>query len=479
MENKQTYDSSWVRSGKTDAPGIREQLRSVPEEPGCYLWKDRNGAILYVGKAIDLRARMTQYVTGQDEREKIPLMMEQVASFDYIVVTNETESLVLEKNLIQQYHPPFNVDYRDNKSYPYIAITEGALYPGIKYTREKHKSSTRYFGPYTDARAARETIDTVRRIVPICSCSCAEYRKLCRNLEHGKWPKPDDKACFEYHIGKGAGPCCAAITPEAYKEYVARVERFLSGHRDEFVNELTSEMNRAAAELDFEHAARVRDRLAAITALQEKQKAVLPRPINIDVVGFFREETIASAHVFVVREGRVIISNDFILDKGMNVPQADLVGQFLKQVLRLHAGASARGGHRRDAARGRRAPARELADAASRERARRQSARRGAPARREASTCSRWRRSTPSTPSCDTRCARATTRSAPTSRCCSSKARSRCPSRPCASSALTSRPSTATTRSPRWSCSPPGAPTNRSTAASRFARPTARQTTSP
>ena len=255
MENKQTYDSSWVRSGKTDAPGIREQLRSVPEEPGCYLWKDRNGAILYVGKAVDLRARMTQYVTGQDEREKIPLMMEQVASFDYIVVTNETESLVLEKNLIQQYHPPFNVDYRDNKSYPYIAITEGALYPGIKYTREKHKSSTRYFGPYTDARAARETIDTVRRIVPICSCSCAEYRKLCRNLEHGKWPKPDDKACFEYHIGKGAGPCCAAITPEAYKEYVARVERFLSGHRDEFVNELTSEMNRAAAELDFEHAA--------------------------------------------------------------------------------------------------------------------------------------------------------------------------------------------------------------------------------
>ena len=286
MENKQTYDSSWVRSGKTDAPGSREQLRSVPEEPGCYLWKDRNGAILYVGKAIDLRARMTQYVTGQDEREKIPLMMEQVASFDYIVVTNETESLVLEKNLIQQYHPPFNVDYRDNKSYPYIAITEGALYPGIKYTREKHKSPTRYFGPYTDARAARETIDTVRRIVPICSCSCAEYRKLCRNLEHGKWPKPDDKACFEYHIGKGAGPCCAAITPEAYKEYVARVERFLSGHRDEFVNELTSEMNRAAAELDFEHAARVRDRLAAITALQEKQKAVLPRPINIDVVGF-------------------------------------------------------------------------------------------------------------------------------------------------------------------------------------------------
>ncbi len=322
--------SRWVHSDK-DSPDIREQLRSVPNEPGCYLWKNAKGEILYVGKAIDLRSRMTQYVTGQDEREKIPLMMEQVASFDYIVVNNETESLVLEKNLIQQYHPPFNVDYRDNKSYPYIAITQGELYPGIKYTREKHRGNTRYFGPYTDARAARETIDTVRRIVPICSSNCAEYRKLCRNLANGRWPKSDDKACFEYHIGKGLGPCCAAISPEQYKPYVERVERFLSGQRDEFVNELTSEMNQAAADLDFEHAARVRDRLEAIQALQERQKAVLSRPINIDVVGFNREETIASAHVFVVREGRIIVSNDFILDKGLNVPTSDLVGQFLSK----------------------------------------------------------------------------------------------------------------------------------------------------
>ena len=309
---------------------IKRGLDAVPTLPGVYLWKDKDGQVIYVGKAKQLRARMRQYVNFQDDRAKIPLLVDQIDSFEYIVVGNEHESLVLEKNLINQYAPFFNADFKDDKSYPFIALTKGDVFPAIKYTREKHKSSTRYFGPYTDARAARETIDTVRRIVPICSCSCAEYRKLCRNLEHGKWPKPDDKACFEYHIGKGAGPCCAAITPEAYKEYVARVERFLSGHRDEFVNELTSEMNRAAAELDFEHAARVRDRLAAITALQEKQKAVLPRPINIDVVGFFREETIASAHVFVVREG-LIISNDFILDKGMNVPQADLVGQFLSR----------------------------------------------------------------------------------------------------------------------------------------------------
>ena len=118
----------------SSAPDLREQLKSVPEAPGCYLWKNAQGEILYVGKAVDLRARMMQYVSGQDERLKIPFMMEQVASFDYIVVNNETESLVLEKNLIQQYNPPFNVDYRDNKSYPFIAITKSAAYPAIKFT---------------------------------------------------------------------------------------------------------------------------------------------------------------------------------------------------------------------------------------------------------------------------------------------------------------------------------------------------------
>ena len=312
-------------------PSIREQLKSVPEEPGCYLWKDAAGEVLYVGKAINLRSRMSQYVLGQDERAKIPMMMEQVASFDYIVVNNETESLVLEKNLIQQYHPPFNVDFRDDKSYPFIAITKGDVYPAIKYTREKHRPGTRYFGPYTDSRAARDTIEALRRVVPICQASCAEYKKLCRKLKAGKQPSPADKACFEYHIGKGAGPCCAAITPEDYAVHVKRVERFLAGHRDEFVDELTEEMKQAAAELDFERAARVRDRLEAIKALQVKQKAVLSRSLSLDVIGFFREETISAAHVFVVREGRIIISNDFILDKGMNVSDDELAMQFLNR----------------------------------------------------------------------------------------------------------------------------------------------------
>ena len=316
---------------ENDYPEIREQIKSVPKKPGCYLWKDKEGKILYVGKAINLRSRMTQYVTGADERLKIPLMMEQVESFDYIVVNNETESLVLEKNLIQQYHPPFNVDYRDNKSYPYIAITKGDMFPAIKYTREKHKKETRYFGPYTDARAARETIDTLRRIVPICQVSCAQYRAMKRKINAGKMPNKDDKACFDYHIGKGTGPCCGAISAKEYEQYVKAVERFLSGKRDEFSKQLQEEMKRCAAELDFEKAARTRDRLQAIQALQEKQKAVLEQDLNADIIAFFREETIGAAHVFVVREGRIIISNDFILDKGLDVDTDEFVSQFLSR----------------------------------------------------------------------------------------------------------------------------------------------------
>ena len=128
-----------------DLVSIREQVDQVPTDPGCYLWKDGSGKVIYVGKAKNLRARMRQYVTLQDDRAKIPLMMQVVRSFDYIVVENEHEALVLERNLIAQYRPYFNVDFKDDKSYPYIAITESDTFPAIKYTREKHKKGTRYF----------------------------------------------------------------------------------------------------------------------------------------------------------------------------------------------------------------------------------------------------------------------------------------------------------------------------------------------
>ncbi|MDY2625537.1 MAG: excinuclease ABC subunit UvrC [Coriobacteriales bacterium] len=325
---------SLTEPGPDGGPSILERLDSVPLDPGCYLWKGAAGEVLYVGKAKHLRDRMRQYVLGQDERAKIPLLMEQTHDFEYVVCQNETEALVLEKNLIQQYSPPYNVDFRDDKSYPFIALTEGDEFPAIKYTREKHKATTRYFGPYTDSRAARKLVDMVRKVVPICSASCAEWRRLNRRLSGGETylqvgEVERGKACFDYHVGLGPGPCCGACSPEEYRENVRKAERFLAGRRGGFVRELEDEMQQAAADLDFERAARYRDRIAAIKSLEERQHAVSTTLDDIDVVGFAREETITGVHVFVVREGRVLIGNEFVLDKGLDVPMDDLVETFL------------------------------------------------------------------------------------------------------------------------------------------------------
>lgn len=318
---------------------LRMQVANVPTDPGCYLWKDIDGKVLYVGKAKNLRARMRQYLLGQDERAKIPLMMEQVASFDFVVVNSEHESLILEKNLIQQYHPPFNVDYRDDKSYPFIALTMGDVFPALKYTRERHKEKTRYFGPYTDARAARHMIDIARRVVPICSAQCSEWKRIQRRFDTGKLDAAhcqellaeEGKPCFDFHVGKGLGVCAGEISPECYQAYVQKVSRFLAGKRKEFIDEIQEEMLAAAQNLEFEKAARAKARLDIIRGLQDKQQVVLPQALDIDVIGIWREETIAAAHVFIVREGRVIINNDFILNKGMDVPLTELIEGFMKR----------------------------------------------------------------------------------------------------------------------------------------------------
>ena len=323
----------------TNKPTLLQLVNQVPCEPGCYLWKDKAGKVLYVGKAKNLRARMRQYVLGEDERAKIPMMMSEVEGFDYVVVGNEHEALVLEINLIQQYKPFYNVDLKDDKSYPYIAITKGDVFPAIKYTRERHRPDTRYFGPYTDSRAARKTIDIVRKICPICTANCNEWKRVRKLLE--KNPDEQDiinmilanqgRPCFDYHVGRGPGVCAGAITAEEYKENIAQVEKFLSGHRSEFVNYLKQDMVQSAADLDFERAARMKKRLETIEALDDRQQVIFPSPIDIDVMGFWREETIAGVCVFLVREGRVIRSCDFILNKGKDVDEKELVSSFVKR----------------------------------------------------------------------------------------------------------------------------------------------------
>ena len=313
---------------------IKRELSSVPTLPGVYLWKDADGQVVYVGKAKQLRARMRQYVNFKDDRAKIPLLVEAIDSFEYIVVENEHESLVLEKNLINQHAPFFNADFKDDKSYPFIALTMGDAFPAIKYTREKHRPDTRYFGPYTDGRAARMMLDAVRRVVPICSSGCAEWRRLKRKFEKGD---PDAllsadgmlRPCFDAHVGLGPGVCCGGITPDEYAVNVRKVARFLDGHHDEFVAEMTADMMEAAENLDFERAARIKERIDAIGALSDKQHAVSTRNLNADVIGLFREETVAGAHVFMIREGRIMNSNEFVLNRGRDVPDDDLLRAFL------------------------------------------------------------------------------------------------------------------------------------------------------
>ena len=264
---------------------IKRQLADVPASPGVYLWKDAEGQVIYVGKAKQLRARMRQYVNFQDERAKIPLLVDAIDSFEYIVTQNEHESLVLEKNLINEHAPFFNADFKDDKSYPFIALTLGDVFPAIKYTREKHKPGTRYFGPYTDSRSARMMLDAVRRVVPICANSCAEWRRLNRKMEQGDpgallSENGNLRPCFDSHVGLGPGVCCGQITPEQYRLNVQRVARFLDGHREEFLDELEEEMLEAASELDFERAGRVKERIQAINALSDKQHAVSARTIR-------------------------------------------------------------------------------------------------------------------------------------------------------------------------------------------------------
>lgn len=325
---------------------LKKQLESVPAKPGCYLWKNDENQVIYVGKAKNLRARMRQYLNFSDEREKIPLLVDDIDSFDYIVVKNENESLILEKNLIQQFKPYYNADFKDDKSYPFIAITKADLFPAIKYTREKHNSSSLYFGPYTDGKAARRTVDIVRRVVPICSFACNEWRKIHREeLKLKEQNKKNlnicdikklitssldkNRPCFDCTVGLGPGACCGHISLEDYAENVKKVERFLNGNQKEFIDNLQIQMQEAADELDFEKAARFQKQIETVKFLSEKQHIVSKSNINADVIGFYREETIAGVHVLVVREGRIINSNEFVLNRGLDIENTELVHMFL------------------------------------------------------------------------------------------------------------------------------------------------------
>jgi len=294
-----------------------EQLKSVPAAPGVYIYRNADNHVIYVGKAKSLKNRMRSYFQGGDSTPKTRALVERIADFEFYVTDNEIEALVLECNLIKKYRPAFNVSYRDDKSYPYLAITWQDDFPRIIITREHHRKGTGYYGPYTSAQAVRETFDTLRRIFPF---------RTCKRREPGK---STGSPCLNYHIKRCMGPCIGAVSKEEYRAMIEKVELFLEGRPEPVIRQLEAEMQEAAANLEFERAARVRDRLEAARHVLQKQKIVSEAGEDYDVVGASIDGPLGCVNLSIVRDGKLIGSENFILDRGES--EEDVLGAFIKQ----------------------------------------------------------------------------------------------------------------------------------------------------
>ncbi|MGD0440895.1 MAG: excinuclease ABC subunit UvrC [Acidimicrobiales bacterium] len=299
-----------------------ERPQSVPDAPGSYQFRDAAGRIIYVGKAMSLRSRLSSYF--QDPVHLHPRtaqMVERAASVEWIVVASDVEAIMLEYNLIKAHRPRFNIRLVDDKSYPYLAVTVGDEWPKATVMRGARRKDTRYFGPYAHAYAIRETLDLLLRSFPIRTCSDAKLRR------HQLLGRP----CLLYHIERCSGPCVGAVGPEEYARLVAELMEFLDGDTKPVVERLESEMRRAAQELEFERAARLRDRLATVRLAVERQQMVTDTPEDLDAVAIAEDELVAAVQVFHVRRGRVVGRHGFIVEKVEPLTSAQLVAKVLEQ----------------------------------------------------------------------------------------------------------------------------------------------------
>jgi len=260
------------------AARLEDQLKQVPAKPGVYLFRDAKGDVLYVGKAKTLRPRVRSYFQrGQDGRAQIQSLPDRVADIEVIVTGSEVEALHLEQNLVKRHRPPFNVRLRDDKSFPYIAVTVEDEYPRVMFTRERHRQGVWYFGPYANAKKVRETLDVLNRVFPYRPC---------------EGPKPGRHSgipCLDYHIDRCLAPCVGYVSKEAYRAIIESVIEFLSGNVRPIQRELERKMNDAAREERFEDAARYRNRLHAVQHLVERQAVERQSVGTIDVIGFAAE----------------------------------------------------------------------------------------------------------------------------------------------------------------------------------------------
>jgi excinuclease ABC subunit C len=301
----------------------RPPAGTIPEEPGSYQFKDKHGRVIYVGKASNLRQRLSSYFGSPRHMHARTSQMVQVAeSVEWTIVRNEVEALMLEHSLIKQHDPRFNVRLRDDKSYPFLAVTTGEEWPRAQVMRGRKRKGTRYFGPYAHAYAIRDTLDLLLRSFPVRTCTQGKFK------EHERLGRP----CLLFHIEKCSGPCVGEIDDKAYQQLVTDLCQFLDGDTDEIVDRLEADMKSAATSLEFEQAARLRDRLEAVNKAIAKQQMVASRDEDIDVIGIAEDELEASVQMFYVRKGRVVGRKGFVLDKVEDLTPGGLINRILENL---------------------------------------------------------------------------------------------------------------------------------------------------
>ncbi|HKS52933.1 MAG TPA: excinuclease ABC subunit UvrC [Pseudonocardiaceae bacterium] len=292
---------------------------TVPDAPGVYRFRDEHHRVIYVGKAKSLRSRLNSYFADLSSlHPRTRQMVTTAASVEWTVVSTEVEALQLEYNWIKEFDPRFNVRYRDDKTYPVLAVTLNEEYPRLHVYRGPRRRGVRYFGPYAHAWAIRETLDLLTRVFPARVCSAGVFKR------HGQIGRP----CLLGYIDKCSAPCVGNVTAEEHRAIVVDFCDFLSGKTDKMIRRLEREMEAAAAELEFERAARLRDHLGALRRAMEKQAVVLGDGTDADVIAFACDDLEATVQVFHVRGGRVRGQRGWVIDR---VEQVDLVGQFLTQ----------------------------------------------------------------------------------------------------------------------------------------------------
>ena len=298
---------------------IKEQLKQLPQLPGIYIMKDRNGEIIYVGKSKNLKNRVSSYFRGFNSHlPKVQTMVINIQDFDYIITDSEMEALILEANLIKKHLPRFNILLKDDKMYPYIVITLNERFPRVFMTRQVPKGNIKVFGPYTSVEQVKITLEVIQTLFPIRECS----KKITDKVE---------RPCLNYHIGRCAGACNHMITDEAYGEYITKIIRFLSGDKEWLIKELTDKMMRSAEDMAFEEAAGYRDKIAALRALNERQKAIQNNGKDQDYIACFGFEERTCVMLFQVRNGKIEGRESFNIENAEGFTHSEILSSFVTQ----------------------------------------------------------------------------------------------------------------------------------------------------